>query len=424
MRKIVSIVFFLLLCTETFYASEFDVQQEINAAEEGAVLVIPAGRYEGNFAITKSITLTGEKGAELVGLGTEAVLRIEGAQAVTVEKLAFTTKGRAIVASDVEWLTLRLLKIEDVHNGIHIQRAKDVHLQQLSITGNDAHYAKKGNGIAISKSKDVVVEDSEIQQVQDGIYIEEVEHVTVNNNTVKNSRYGTHFMYTSNATVQKNAYLHNVTGLMIMMTEHLDVSHNELANHQGGNGYGMLLYDVQHTRLRNNTIINNRTGVALQKSTAILIEQNDFQMNQTAIEGTRVDEETRVTANRFTGNILTARSDNKGFRLVNNYYDDYSGLDLQGDGIGDTPYVAVSSFGQWMVRQPVYQYFIESPSVTLLTTLDTQINKSEKAVLVDAKPRVTIKPNEEKAQKIDTTQLLIGLLLSISSVWLWRRGMQ
>ena len=417
-------MFFLLLCTETFYASEFDVQQEINAAEEGAVLVIPAGRYEGNFAITKSITLTGEKGAELVGLGTEAVLRIEGAQAVTVEKLAFTTKGRAIVASDVEGLTLRLLKIEDVHNGIHIQRAKDVQLQQLSITGNDAHYSKKGNGIAIFKSTDVIVEDSEIQQVQDGIYIEEVERVAVNNNTVKNSRYGTHFMYTSNATVQKNAYLHNVTGLMIMMTEHLDVLHNELANHQSVNGYGMLLYDVQHTRLRNNTIINNRTGVALQKSAAILIEQNDFQMNQTAIEGTKVDEETHVTANRFMGNILTARSDNKGFQLVNNYYDDYSGLDLQGDGIGDTPYVAVSSFGQWMVRQPVYQYFIESPSVTLLTTLDTQINKSEKAVLVDTKPRVTIKPNEEKAQKIDTTQLLIGLLLSISSVWLWRRGMQ
>ena len=424
MKKIMSIVFFLLLCTETSYASEFDVQEEIDVAEKGAVLIIPPGRYEGNFTITKSITLKGTKDTELVGIGTEAILRIEGAQAVRVENLALMTKGRAIVASDVEGLTLRRLKIEGVHNGIHIQRAKDVHLQQLSITGNDAHYSKKGNGIAIFKSKDVVVEDSEIQQVQDGIYIEEVERITVNNNTVENSRYGTHFMYTSDAEVRKNVYSQNITGLMIMMTEHVDVSHNELANHHDVNGYGMLLYDVHNMRLRNNTIINNRTAVALQKSTAILVEQNDFQMNQTAIEGTKVDEETRVTANQFTGNILTARSDNEGFQLTNNYYDDYSGLDLEGDGIGDTPYVAVSSFGQWMVRQSVYQYFIESPSVTLLTTLDRQINKSEQAVLVDTEPQVVITTNEEKTQEIDTTQLLVGLLLLISSVWLWRRGMK
>lgn len=424
MKKIVGLVFFLLLFTETSYASEFDIQKEIHTAEEGAVLIIPAGRYEGNFTITKNITLKGESGTELVGLGTEAVLQIEGAQAVMVDNLTLTTKGRAIVASDVEGLTLSRLKIKDVHNGIHVQRAKDLHLQQISVTGNDAHYSEKGNGIAIFKSKNVEVKDSEIQQVQDGIYIEEVERVKVTNNTVKNSRYGTHFMYTSDAEVRNNVYLHNVTGLMIMMTEHLRASHNKLTNHQDLNSYGMLLYDVQNISVINNAVVNNRIGVAMQKSTAILIEQNDFRMNQTAIEGTKIDDETRVTANQFTGNILTARSDNEGFQLSNNYYDDYSGLDLGGDGIGDTPYVAVSSFGQWMVRQPVYQYFIESPSVTLLTTLDTQINKSEKAVLVDMEPIVTEKSNEEKTKNLDIAQLIVGLLLSISGIWLWRRGMK
>ncbi len=95
-----------------------------------------------------------------------------------------------------------------------------------------------------------------------------------------------------------------------------------------------------------------------------------------------------ATNNQFTGNILTARADRQGFLLTNNYYDDYSGIDLKNDGIGDVPYVAVSSFGQWMVRQPVYQYFVASPSVVLLTSLDQQINKTEKTVLVDVTPKL------------------------------------
>lgn len=94
----------------------------------------------------------------------------------------------------------------------------------------------------------------------------------------------------------------------------------------------------------------------MQKSSVIQIQENRFQMNQTALEGTKVDERSIIMNNQFTGNILTARSDNRGLRLIHNFYDDYTGLDVTGDGFGDIPYVAVSSFGQWMVRQPVYQF--------------------------------------------------------------------
>ena len=417
-------VVFLLLFTKTADAHAFDLQKEMDAAKEGAEIVIPKGRYEGSFTIRKSITLKGSSETELVALGEEPVIRIEDVQDVVIENLSITTQNKAILANDATGLTLVQLTIRHVHTGIYLQRTKDVLLQNLTITGRDGHYSKKGNGIAIYKSEDVVVENSAIQQVQDGIYIEDVERIAVTNNTVQNSRYGTHFMYTNDADVQKNMFSHNVTGLMIMMTTSLYVARNELVNHADLNGYGMLLFDVQQTQLKNNRIIGNRTGVSLQKSTAIRIEQNDFQMNQTAIEGTQVDDETQVMANQFTGNILTARSDQKGFRLVKNYYDDYSGMDIDMDGKGDTPYVAVSSFGQWMVRKPVYQYFVESPSVTLLTIIDTQINKLEKNVLVDGEPLMVRKQNEVKTKNQDVAQLMVGLFVLFSSVWLWRRGMK
>ncbi|MGN4127550.1 nitrous oxide reductase family maturation protein NosD [Lysinibacillus sphaericus] len=420
-KKIGSVLLFLLVMSQTVYA-DFDVQEAIDAAKPGAIISIPTGLYKGNFVLTKKITLRGEQGTELVALGNEPLFRIDGATKVTIENMTLSGTKQAIVASDVDGLELRHLKMKDIHAGVHIQRSKNVHVQHIEVTGKQAHYSKKGNGLAIFQSEDVVVEDANINHVQDGIYVEEVKNIRVQNNTIANSRYGMHFMYSSNAQTFHNTYQNNVTGLMIMMTSHISIKGNHLANHNGLNSYGMLLYDVQQAVVELNTIKNNRTGVALQKSTGIQIASNDFQMNQTALEGTKVDGHSMVTNNQFTGNILTARSDQQGFLLSNNYYDDYAGIDLENDGMGDVPYVAVSSFGQWMVRQPVYQYFVASPSVVLLTSLDQQINKTEKSVLVDVTPKLMMDQITEKSGK-NIKQLLLGFLIIIASVWLWRRGM-
>nr|WP_283164839.1 NosD domain-containing protein [Lysinibacillus sp. Bpr_S20] len=406
--------------SQTVYA-DFDVQEAINVAKPGDVVHIPAGRYQGDFIVTKPITLQGEEGTKLAGVKNNPALRIENTANVTVENITLSGKNKAIVASTVDGLELRNIQIKDMHTGVHIQRSKNVHIHDINVTGSEGHYAKKGNGVAIFKSEDITIEGNTIEQVQDGIYVEEVKHIVVQHNKVTNSRYGTHFMYTSDAKALFNTYVHNVTGLMIMMTTDILLERNTIANHFDFNGYGMLLYDVQQAKIKDNTIKNNRTGIAMQKSSTIQIEANDFQMNQTAIEGSKASEDTMASSNNFTGNILTARSDPQGFQLVNNYYDDYSGIDLKDNGIGDTPYVAVSSFGQWMVRQPVYQYFVASPSVMLLTSLDQQINKTEKNILVDKTPKLAVKQVSEK-NKINVVQMLVGLFLTLSSLWLWKRG--
>ncbi|WP_234007840.1 right-handed parallel beta-helix repeat-containing protein [Lysinibacillus sp. FJAT-14745] len=420
MKKIGFALLFFLFMSQTVHA-DFDVQEAINAANPGEVVHIPAGRYQGNFIVTKPITLQGEEGTELISKRDNPALRIENTANVTVENITLSGKNQAIVASTVDGLELRKLKIKDVHTGVHIQHAKNVRIQDINVTGIEGHYSKKGNGVAVFKSEDITVEGNTIEQVQDGIYIEEVKHIVVQHNKVTSSRYGTHFMYTSDAEVLFNTYDQNVTGLMVMMTTEIFFENNRVTNNVDFNGYGMLLYDVQQAKIKHNTIKNNRTGIAMQKSANIRIETNDFQMNQTAIEGTKVSDDTVASSNNFTGNILTARSDKQGFQLVNNYYDDYSGIDLKDNGIGDVPYVAVSSFGQWMVRQPVYQYFVASPSVILLTSLDQQINKIEKNMLVDNTPKLAITHVKEK-NRMNVVQMLVGLFLTLSSLWLWKRG--
>ncbi|MBG9454176.1 copper-binding protein [Lysinibacillus sphaericus] len=406
--------------SQTVYA-DFDVQEAINVAKPGEVVHIPAGRYRGNFIVTKPITLQGEEGTELIGESDKPALRIENTTNVSVDNITLSGKSKAIVVSNIDGLKLRKLQMKDVHTGVHIQRSKNVCIQEINVTGIKDHYSQKGNGLAVFKSEDITIEGNTIEQVQDGIYVEEVKRIVVQRNKVTSSRYGTHFMYTSDAKALFNTYAHNVTGLMIMMTTDILLENNTIANHFDFNGYGMLLYDVQQAKIKHNTIKNNRTGVAMQRSSTIQIESNDFQMNQTALEGTKVSNDTLASSNNFTGNILTARSDQQGFQLKNNYYDDYSGIDLKDNGIGDIPYVAVSSFGQWMVRQPVYQYFVASPSVLLLTSLDQQINKVEKNMLVDHTPKLAMKHVQEK-NKMNVVQMLVGLFLALSSLWLWKRG--
>lgn len=420
MKKIGCVLLFLLCISSTAYA-KFDIQEAIDRAEPGAVVNIPAGYYKGNLIVTKNITLRGEKGTEIAAVGEEPAIRIEGADAVMIDNMTLSGK-KGIVASKVEGLVLRQLKIKDVHSAMHIQHGENVHIQHVEIVGTLAHYSKKGNGIAIYQSEKIVVEDSNIKQVQDGIYVEEVDGIVVQRNTVENSRYGTHFMYTENAKALNNTYASNVTGLMVMMTSGITIKDNLVINHNDMNGSGALLYDVQRADLAYNTMKNNRTAIALQKSAEVQIMHNHFQMNQTAIEGTKVDDQTVVQNNQFTGNILTARSDQQGFQLESNYYDDYVGTDLKNDGTGDVPYVAVSSFGQWMVRQPVYQYFVASPSVVLLTSLDQQINKSARTVLVDETPKL-VKDQSVKKADMDIAQFLLGLFFILSSVWLWKRGL-
>ncbi|MGE7949770.1 right-handed parallel beta-helix repeat-containing protein [Lysinibacillus sp. NPDC093688] len=420
MKKIGLALLFFLFMSQTVHA-DFDVQEAINIAKPGEVVHIPAGRYQGNFIVTKPIILQGEEGTELIGESDKPVLRIENTANVIVENITLSGKSKAIVASAVDGLELRKLQMKDVHTGVHIQRSKNVRIHEINVIGIEGHYSQKGNGLAVFKSEDIMIEGNTIEQVQDGIYVEEVKRIVVQRNKVTSSRYGTHFMYTSDSEALFNTYVHNVTGLMIMMTTDIHLENNTIANHVDFNGYGMLLYDVQQAKIKHNTIKNNRTGIAMQKSSTIQIETNDFQMNQTALEGTKVSNDTLASNNNFTGNILTARSDQQGFQLKNNYYDDYSGIDLKDNGIGDIPYVAVSSFGQWMVRQPVYQYFVASPSVFLLTSLDQQINKTEKNMLVDHTPKLAAQHVKEK-NKMNVLQMLLGLFLALSSLWLWKRG--
>ena len=405
-------------------AQQLDLQAQIDAAQEGTVIQLEKGVYEGNIVITKSIFLEGEEGTILKSSADVPAITIENTSDVAIRNIEIETPGTGMTIRKANDIKLSNINMENVDAGIKIYNAHDVLGSELTIEGNTQHYSKKGNGIAIYESKSIELLENDIRSVQDGFYIENVKDIIIQGNTVTKSRYGTHFMYSTEGTIRENIYTENVTALMVMMTENIQVEDNTASYQNDFNGTGITLYDTKAALLQRNKVAGNRVGISMQKSVDIQLINNTLHMNQTALESIRSDESNTAMQNQFIGNLVNVRSDKEGLTLQQNYYDDYSGIDLDDDGTGDEAYVALQSFGQWMVRKPVYQYFIESPSVVLLNTIDKQTNNTTKELLVDTSPQTVINKEKNIALQLNMPQLVIGILLLVVCVFIYRRSVQ
>ena len=74
-----------------------------------------------------------------------------------------------------------------------------------------------------------------------------------------------------------------------------------------------------------------------------------------------------------------------------------------------------------MVRQPAYQYFIESPSVVLLNEIDRQTNTIEKEQLIDKEPMMQSTLTLERKSTLNSWKLLLGIGLVFTILWFWRK---
>lgn len=413
---------FLSLTCQHVKAEKLDLQTMIDHAK-GDELILHEGEYKANIIIQHPIKITAVGNVVLKPANPkEPVITIEKTKQVSIEGLQFEGNNKAIQIKDAQSVYLSNLSIQKVNSGIELYRAKNIEIKNTNIIGTKKHYANKGNGISIFNSRHCFVEGNYINKMQDGVYVEEGSNITVHNNEVKNGRYGTHFMYSQKVIAKDNTYTKNVTGLMVMMTKNIKLLKNNVSYQEGFNGTGITLYEAKDVQIDNNSLAGNRIALTIQKTTGVQVLSNKFQMNQTALESIKSDTSNKATENIFVGNLVNVRSDFLGMTLEKNYYDDYSGIDVNDDGIGDESYIGLQSFGQWMVRKPVYQYYVEAPSVVLLNIIDKVTNKTEQNFLIDQTPLTDFHTKEHNEFSINYWQLTAGFILLIGCVIVWRRS--
>lgn len=360
-------------------SGNFDLQGAIAAAEPGAVIHVPPGVYRGPLTINRSVTLKANGDAVIDGGGQGDVVRIT-APDVTFQGFVVRESGSSIDGENAGILSLapRVViadnRVEDALFGISLKASPDSIIRNNIVLSKKLDIARRGDGIRIWQSNNVLVEDNLVRETRD-VVMWFSHGVTLRRNTVTDSRYGMHFMYTHDNVIEDNHLEGNSVGAFLMYSRNLTVRRNIFANNRGPSGYGLGLKDMQGVIAEDNVFLGNRVGAYFDNPPVFggdfdTFTRNLFAYNDLGLAFQPMVKQMAFTENAFVENMQQVAIQSGGQFGGNrfavngrgNYWSDYRGFDLDGDGVGDMPYHAENLFESLMDREPMLRMFVYSPA--------------------------------------------------------------
>ena len=368
------------------------VEAAIAAAPAGATIMVPAGvHHVSGLRIDKPITLIGEPGAILDGGGRGDVVRIGAAQ-VTVRGLTIRHGGTDLTAENagifVEGaahdVTLAHNRIEDTLFGVYLDGAAGVRVAHNVIRGMRAlHVADRGDGIHLWNDTGCTIDGNDVSGSRDGIYVYVSSNNVIAHNVLHGVRYGVHYMYSNHNELLGNASRGNIAGFALMSSDHLQVAGN-IAEDDAS--YGFLLNYISHSAFSANearriTGLRDLRGATIEgaegKGLFVYLSQfNDFHDNLVADSEIGIHITAGSEQNRLWGNCLADnRTQVKYVQNLaqewsrarrGNYWSDYLGWDLDGDGVGDIPFRPNDGVDILMWKYPSARLLMSSPAVLLM----------------------------------------------------------
>ncbi|MBV1921819.1 MAG: right-handed parallel beta-helix repeat-containing protein [Pseudomonadales bacterium] len=215
----------VLEASETF---SYDLREALLTAQPGTVIELPEGTFQFNsdvIILTSHITLRG-KGMDKTILSFKG--QADGAEGIQVFADAFVAEDFAIE--------------DTAGDGLRIEGSNGVVVRRVRVewtNGPDEHNGAYGLYPVLCEN--VLIEDSVVKGASDaGIYVGQSKHIIIRNNLAE----------------------YNVAGIEVENSQYADVYGNLAQNNTGG----ILIFDLpgltqegHHTRVYNNTSINNNT---------------------------------------------------------------------------------------------------------------------------------------------------------------------
>lgn len=401
-----------------------ELQEVLDEAAPGQTIRLASGDYQGNFRIRTPLVLRGERGAVLDGDGRGHILRVE-APDVTVQGLTLRNGGADLnehdsaiyVASEGEGAVIADNRIKARGFGIRLHRARDTTVRSNRITGDSTIRSQdRGDGIRLFATEGARVVDNEVRGTRDGIYIDNSNHNRLIGNRLFEQRYGIHYMFSHDNVVQDNFTRDNRMGYALMQSRNLKVVGNEARRDQS---YGFLLNYVTYSTVADNRAIDiqrghssvGTDGHAIQgtEGKALFVYNaigNEFRGNlfagtEIGIHLTAGSRDNTFVKNAFVGNkhqVKYISNELQEWSLdgVGNYWSDYLGWDLRGDGIGDMPYEPNDAMDRILWKYPLASVLANSPAVQLLRWVQRQFPVFRPPGVRDSHPLMT-PPHEREA---------------------------
>lgn len=429
--------FVLISISNVAYCKELEpseitsLQETINQSKGGEILILRKGTYQGPITISKPMTIRGEKGTVIDGGFSGSVITVT-ADNVKISGLTIVNSGNKMEDSGfyldkVSSIFIENNVIKNVHNGIYIKNGRSNKIQGNVISSTGKHFSKKGNGIHIFKGEDNIISENQIHHVQDGIYFDFAKRVVVSGNEIRDSRYGMHFMFSGDITANENKAEENITGFMIMDSSHLRFTQNHIRRQFHFRGFGVLIYNSQDILLHENEIIQNSTAVSFEKAVDTELTRNIIAANQIGLEFRSDNKDNHFSRNNFISNIVSSKIGHEEVHLddgdVGNYWDDYDSYDITGDGIGEIPYKAGTLYDNLLKKQPLWQFFFESPAIQIWGKAESMFPSLGKVEVYDNKPlvkAVNLDMDEKKEKRSHLLGIVGVLFVGVSLFTIWR----
>ncbi|WP_444986230.1 nitrous oxide reductase family maturation protein NosD [Halomonas mongoliensis] len=373
------------------------LQEVLDAASPGDRVRVAEGVYVGNFTVRTPIELVGEPGAILDGAGQGRVLTIE-APGTQVRNLHLRHDGADMTAMDAVIFIDRKATGSLIENnrleargfGIWMDSVSDIKVIGNRVSGDTSLRSQdRGNGLHLYDVTGAEIRDNEVWDTRDGIYIDLSNHNRLIGNFLRDQRYGIHYMFSQHNEVRDNLTRNNRLGYALMQSRHLEVVGNRSERDQN---YGFLLNFIVDSVIYENVSLDAQRGVPpgtvvesdghaisgsegkalfVYNSLFNEIRDNLFARTEIGIHMTAGSEDNEFHGNAFVGNetqvkYVAVREQEWSFEGRGNYWSDYLGWDLSGDGFGDIPYEPNDSVDRLIWTYPMAKILMNSPAVQVL----------------------------------------------------------
>lgn len=391
-----------------FQAREIEVCQscEINSvkaavalAESGDVILIQGGTYKEHDIkiVNKSLRIIGKDypviDAELKGSAFSIQadnVSIEGLKITNIGK-SYTREYAAILMAHSRNFKFLNNQLENIFFGFLIERSSEGIISGNRITSSAKTQDNSGNGIHLYHSKNVEVTNNEVSGTRDGIYLEFSGNCVISNNVSRNNlRYGLHFMFSDHNNYIENLFERNGAGVAVMFSKHIQMHRNIFRKNWGTASYGLLLKEISDAELKHNIFEDNTIAINADGTNRINYVENDFINNGYAVKIRGGCYENIFSRNNFLYNSFdvsyAGRLNENEFR--NNYWSEYSGYDLDKNGIGDVPYRPVQLFSYLVNQTPESIVLLRSLFIDMIDFSEKVSPIFTPAELIDVNPQM------------------------------------
>ncbi len=381
------------VCQKCSFSS---IKKAVQAAHKRDTILIREGTYkEKDIVVDKPITIIGEHFPVVDGEENGQIFLIRS-DSVTIRGLQIQNVGNSYVE---DWAGIKALhvkhcviennKLLNTFFGIYFAKSENCIIRGNEIIGKAKNEIETGNAIHLWYCKKMLIERNKTSGHRDGIYFEFVSDSKIFNNiSTKQVRYGMHFMFSHYNEYFHNQFTDNDAGVAVMYSDHIYMHENSFSDNWSPVSNGILLKEITDSRIEKNTFEHNTIGVYAEGCDRIEIRNNNFNKNGWAVKILGNCSDNKFEKNNFTANTfdVVTNSSLSHNLFEQNFWSEYTGYDLDKNGMGDVPYRPVKLFTYIVEQTPASIILLRSLFIDLLNLAEKVTPVITPETLVDKKP--------------------------------------